>query len=115
MQQITELGQESKQRITLVTEDGREISFFFEFKDTQIGWFIDVEFGDFTARGLRLCGSPNMLRQFRNIIDVGLAVTIADGAEPFFIDDFVTSRVFVYLLNSDEVQDVEDEFYNVEI
>lgn len=109
MRTITEINNDSKQQLTFVTEDDYSFDFYIEFKPTQNGWFFDIEYGDFISYGNRLCNSPNILRQFKNILPFGIACTVNDGGEPYFIDDFASERVQIHLLTASEVLEMESD------
>lgn len=112
MRQLIELTNEPNQKYTLVTDDGDEVTLTLRFSDTQIGWFISVLAGDLIINGLRLCVAPNLLRNYKNLINFGIGCTSTDGAEPYFLKDFSEDRIKVFLLNEEDVQEVEEEFFN---
>ena len=71
-------------------------------------WFMDISYNGIDINGLRVCLGLNLLRQWKNILDFGILVK--GIIEPMFIDDFSTGRVTMMLLNTDEVQTIEDFF-----
>ena len=113
MQEITELNNDSRQKITLVTDTGIEIPFLLEFKPNQEGWFFDLEYNDTVLNGVRLCTFPNVLRQFKNIFPFGIACLTTDGGEPYYIDDFSSGRASIFLLNEEEVEFIEENVFGV--
>jgi hypothetical protein len=76
-------------------------------------WFIDITFGTFILKGMRVCANLNLLHQYKKILPFGLFIYISDGVEPFLINDFSTSRVIIYILNSTE-KDLNDDYYQAE-
>jgi hypothetical protein len=70
-------------------------------------WFIDVAFGTFEVKGMRVCASLNLLHQFKKIIPFGLFISIPDGVEPFLINDFSTERVIIFILDDAEKEDID--------
>lgn len=64
---------------------------------------MNISYGNFVANGLRLVATPNMLFQWKNIIPFGLMCVSNDGYDPFYLDDFTTGRIKIYLLNSTDV------------
>jgi len=56
--------------------------------------------------------SPNILRNYKNILPFGISIITEDGSEPFLIDDFSTGRVGFFVLNKEEVESFESQFYN---
>lgn len=104
MLQITNLTSDARQKFTIIGENGEIIPTYLYYLPTQIGWFMDITYGTFTANGLRLCVSPNIISQWKNIIPFGLLCTSNDGQDPYYLDDFTTGRINIYLLNSDDVE-----------
>ena len=91
-------------------DNGELVTFTIQFKSAVQMWFIDVEYNDFVAKGLRLNNNTNMLFQYSNIIPFGLYVEIADGTEPFLINDLQSGRVQINVLTETEVNNLEDFF-----
>ena len=111
MKQITEIGSEPKQKLTIATETNEEFEFKLEYSDQQQGWFYSLTYGDTIINGARLVTHPNILRSYKNIFPFGLSIQTEDFSEPILIDDFTTERVKVYLLTESEVQQIEEETY----
>lgn len=55
--------------------------------------------------------SFNALRQYKRLIPFGFAFVAEGSVEPFDINDFSSGRVSMYVLNSDEVKQIESEVY----
>lgn len=111
MKQITGLSASPKQQFKLQTASGDIVTFDFYFLQSQIGWFFDISFGNFKSTGLRLVNSLNVLSAYFNILRFGLMVEVPDGAEPYFLDDFINGRVNLYFLEEDEVKQLEETVY----
>ena len=112
MQIITSITSSSNQHMTLVLDNNEKVDFRLYYLIRQQSWFYDFTYKDLTVNCSKVVLTPNSLRQFRKIIPFGLAF-VADGyVEPFSIDDFSTGRVVMYVLNSDEVKQVESEIFN---
>ena len=111
MRQITGLGADAKQEFKIQIEDGDVAIFNFYFLPTQRGWFFDISYGNFNSTGLQLVNSPNVLDAYFNILRFGLLVEVPDGAEPYFVDDFITGRVNLYILSESEVKQLEETIY----
>jgi hypothetical protein len=114
MLQITDLTNDPTQIINIDTEDTEEtVQFTFRWCETQpfLGnlraWFYDVKyFGanetiEYTNRRL-VCGI-NILELFSNILPFGLLVNSPYDIEPFTKDDFISSKIELFLLNQEEV------------
>ena len=97
MQEITSITNSSKQRMTLVLENNETVDFTYK---------------ELTVNGSRVTLTPNALRQYRRLIPFGIAFVTQGFVEPFSISDFSNGRVKMYVLNSDEVEQIEAEVYN---
>ena len=111
MQQITKLTDQSKQRIVIVATDGTLITFNFYYSETQECWNVDVSTASFLLNGIQLVNSPNLLRNYRNIINFGLFVNSTDRLDPQYLNDFASGRVSLYLLSALEVEAFEAGYY----
>lgn len=102
------------QNATLIGEDGSVIDFTLYFAPRQNSWFFNISCAaqDFTANGIRLCNSPNLLRQWRNNLTFGLAVVSEDSFDPNNIEDLLSNRIQIFLLNAADVQTVEQDIYS---
>lgn len=80
--------------------DGSSVKLTFRYRPAIQRWTVDVERGSFKANGLGLATNPNLLRTWRNVIPFGLAVSTADGTDPFMADDLVSGRVQITMLDS---------------
>ena len=104
MTEITGLTADAKQAQTLILADGSKAPFYMEYWDGQQGWYFTMSYPGWTGvTNKRLVVSPNMLRNSRNIIPFGLALKTIDGYEPIFINDFISGRAKLYLLNEADV------------
>jgi hypothetical protein len=104
MRLIDKISDKAFQQFSVLSEDNKLINFTLRYLPTQRAWIADI--GDTT--GLHLTTSPNILRNLVNILSYGIAIITTDGLEPFFIDDFATGRCKMYLLNSADIQSIED-------
>jgi hypothetical protein len=109
MQLLTDISQDANQKHTVIMDNGEEIVVNLRYNPTQQGWYIDVayETGSFELKGIRVCTSPNLLRQWKNIIPFGLMITCEKNYEPVFLEDFVVGRCSLAILTADEVKTVE--------
>ena len=113
MQKITSITSRAKQKFSLVLENNETVEFLLYYLPRQQGWFYDFTYNNLTVKSSRAILTPNALRQFKNIIPFGIAF-IGDGyVEPFAIDDFSSGRISLYVLNKDEVQQIESEVFNL--
>ena len=112
MQLVDFITDSPSQKLILLLENGTRMNFNIRFFDNQDGWFFDLIYGSFAVYNRRIVTSPNLLRQFRGIIPFGLACVTSDGHEPIFQNDFLTKRAKIYLVDSDEVESIEDSIAN---
>lgn len=108
MQLIGGISSDANQKQKVTLPSGKTFSMTLVFRPMQLGWFIDISYESFTLNGLRVCTSPNMLRQYKNLIPFGMACFVDDNLEPMLQQDFSSDRAKLYLLSLSEVQDFED-------
>jgi hypothetical protein len=106
-QLISNLGDEADQLSKVVLADGSVVAFEFIYLPAIERWSFNFSHPDLTVNSLILCAGPNVLRDYRNIIPFGLSVLSTDGADPVYIEDFTSGRITVYVLDADEVANVE--------
>lgn len=111
MYQITSLGNEPKQKITMIIDDNIRVPFTFEYKPNQLGWFFGFQYGDINYQNIRLTTSYNILRAYQNWLPFGLRCDTADDEELMDIDDFASGYAKVYLLTKQDVQAIEGNYY----
>lgn len=103
-------GSDPNITIRIGLEDGGTIQLTLNFRSNQRCWFYSISGSNgFTLNNRRLVNSPNMLRQFRNVVKFGLACNVSDGGEPWFLNDFQNGRVKIYELSSADVSKVEEQ------
>jgi len=108
MYQIQQVTNAPLQKQTLVLPDGTFLSLSTYFRPLQFGWFIkQLSYGltnkTFTLNELRICNSPNMLHQWRNILPFGLGCFSSQDREPTQQDDFISGACTLYILTAEEV------------
>jgi hypothetical protein len=109
MYQVNQITTAALQNQTLTLPDGSLIQTQLYFVPMQYGWFIDISYGaNFTINNLRICNSPNMLRQWQNIIPFGLACFSTNDREPSQQADFFSQASILYVLTEAEVQAYSD-------
>lgn len=108
---LSGITEQPKQTTTIVLPDGSKATLRLEYRPQQTGWFFDLEWSDFTANGLRLVASPNILRTFRKLIPFGMAVLTDDAVEPLNQNDFADGVVTLILLDRVDVESVEETIY----
>ena len=115
MNKITTLSDDSDQTMGFLLADGSQVQFTFHYKLTVQRWFVDVSYKTFKAQNIGLSTHPNLLRVWRNTLPFGLLVWTADSTDPFMLEDFVSGRVMLYVLDSTnggtDVADIERQYY----
>lgn len=105
MFQIQNLTRDPKQKQTLVLPNGETIEITIEYSPQQLGWFIpSLVYKDFEICGMRICVSPNMLYQYKNVIPFGLACRGVQQREPMLLDDFASEAAQLFILTEADVQ-----------
>lgn len=112
MIEITEITDEPRQKLDITLENNEVITLQLEFSTQQQGWFASFAYGEFAINSFRLTTAANILRQYRELLPFGIAISTPDQSEPIFIDDFSTQRINFFVLNQEEVEDVENTFYS---
>ena len=111
MRLIDKLTAGARQEFTVVTEEGDEISLLLWYAASQQTWFFDVTSGDFVLQGAQLTVSLNILRAYNNILPFGFSVTSTDGEDPFYLDDFISGRIKLFLLSREDVDTIESDLF----
>ena len=105
---VDNLTNSADQLTILILGDGTTVSLELLYHGATQRWVANITYGNTTINGLGLCCSPNILRQWRNVLPFGLAIVTTDQTDPFSINDFSSGRVLIYLLNAADVIAMED-------
>lgn len=109
---IEGLTDQPVQTSNVILSDGSRVTLYLEYKPQQGGWFYSLSWpgtnNPFVLNNCRLVCSPNIIRQFRDLVPFGFAVI----AEPQNIDPigqgcFVDGTCELILLDEADVEDVE--------
>lgn len=111
MNLIQGITDQPKQTIQLQIADGSAATWTLEYKPNQLGWFWGLTWGSVDIQGCRLVSSPNILRQYREILPFGLSILSIGNVEPLNQEDFSDGTITVYLLDSTDVALVESEVF----
>lgn len=114
MKQLKGFTDNPFQTAKLPLDNNEEATIRLKYAPTQYSWYFDIEYKDIVSNGNKLVLGSNILRAFKNIIPFGLAFKSLDGIDPYKLDDFVgdNARVKVYLLNEQDILEVERILYN---
>lgn len=102
----------SDQVFNLQLPDGTLIAVELIYAATAERWVMNLSYGDRTINGLGICCDPNILRQWRNVLPFGMACTTDDQTDPFALTDFSSSRASLFLLDTDEVAQIESQIFD---
>lgn len=107
MKLLNKISSDPRQQFSVIGEAGEQISLFMYFMPSQNAWMCDISWNDFKVTGLQIVVGPNILRRWQNVITFGFACYSTDAYDPQYIEDFLTGRIRLYILSSDDVAAVE--------
>lgn len=108
-QQIQNWTTDTDQTQAITLPDGSLLTLEIYFREQQQGWFIKSAVWSttgFTVTGLRITNNVNMLLQWKNLINFGLACFTSDGYEPSLQQDFASGSSILYVLTAADVANV---------
>ena len=108
---INSLTNDPMQQFSLTGIPGVQVGVLLRFMPRIEIWNMDITYGSFIAEGIPLVCSPNLLRQWRNIIPFGIACTNIYKLDPYTVNDFADGTASLYLLNSADVAAVEAQLF----
>lgn len=111
MYQLTQIDNSSKQRIKMLLDNGNSVIFHFEYKPNQQAWYFGFEYGDVNIQNIKLVTSYNMLRNYRTWLPFGFRCDTIDSFEPMDLNDFINGYAVLYLLNKQDVQAIESQYF----
>lgn len=106
MRKIETLDDSNKQIFTVSIDGYSGVKISMEFKPQQYAWFMSVTWGEFNLNNERVAISPNLLRQFQNILPFGILISHIDAIDPFSNDAWLTGWE-IYILDENELAQVE--------
>jgi hypothetical protein len=113
MQILTGLTNAPAQTSAIPLDDGGTAQLSLRHSAGQQCWFYDLAHqpANFLLTGVRLVTSPNILRQYKNLLPFGLMCAIPAGGEPMTQDCLADGTATLVLLDAADVQTVERQFY----
>lgn len=111
MNLLTGITDAARQNTTIRIADGTRATLLLEYRPQQLGWFFDLAHENFALKGVRLVASPNILRAWRDLLPFGLAVVTTSAVEPTGARDFVDGVAQIYLLDAEDVIEVEETIF----
>ena len=115
MMPVTGITDQPSQKLTISMIDGTKLIMSLTYITSLNGWyFLDSQSaglnwnnGAWQEGGRRIVSHPNMLRNYRNTINFGIACYTANNLEPWNIESFASGTSNLYILTPAEVQEVE--------
>lgn len=110
---------DASQTLQVVIEDGSRFSLTLTFRPQQNGWFFDLNWPgsgatpEFVLNGLRLVVSPNMLRQYRDVIPFGLGSFTFDASDPASISALFDGTTDIVLLSAADLAAIEETYFSL--
>lgn len=111
MYQLTQLGDEPKQELKILLDNSNTVTFTFEYKPNQMGWFFGFQYDDVNYQNIRLTTTYNILRAYKSYLPFGLRCDTQDGEEPLDQEDFISGYATVYFLTKSDVEAIEGNYY----
>lgn len=112
MKRLDRLTDSAKQRYIVPLDDGGSFTLHLQYMPRVQMWKADIQQGDFILNGILVTSYPNILRQYKNILQFGIMVAVEDGTDPRYQDDFVTGRAKMYVLNADDIAYIEERIFS---
>lgn len=106
MYKIELLNDQPKQKFKVVIDGYDQAEITIEFRSQQYGWFLSMVWGTFILNNERVATSPNLLRQFQNIIPFGIQISGVDAVDPIKIDSWLTDNE-MYILEASDIPEIE--------
>ena len=107
---VQNLTDDPNQSSSLLLLDGSSAVLTLYYRPQQTGWFYDLQWSNpknptapFNLYGQRLVTSPNLLRQYQNIIQFGLMVQTVNQAEPLAQSNLIDGTTTIYLLSAADI------------
>ena len=109
---INGITDDPKQRFNVqIPNSDENLEVVLNYLPSQQAWYLDLFYKDFSIYGYKVALSPNMLREFRNIIPFGISVSSMDNIYPMEITAFSSDRVNMYVLDKSDVKELEYNIY----
>jgi hypothetical protein len=110
MNLITGITAQPNQQTAVILPDGTRLVIQLLYSTQQMGWFfasLNWNNGQWQEGARRIVNHGNMLRQYKDILDFGIACFTVGNREPTNIQDFYSGTSKLYILTPQEVKDFE--------
>ena len=113
MQKLDGIGAEPNQKLQAQLEDGTIVTLNLRYLGAVQRWVVDINHADGMFLSLNVVVHPNFMRTWRTTIRFGIACVATDGVDPVSLQDFESGRISLYVLNRDEVLQIEQGIFTV--
>ena len=85
------------------------------YKSLTSGWYFDIIYNNlnFTLLNQKITNNINVLNPFKYKLNFGLSFVVNDGGELWYPDDFENGRVEAYLLDKEDITEIDELISNV--
>lgn len=108
---IPNISSDASQSFTLTGIPGVTISMTLRYMPRAQLWVAGFDDGVTSIQGVNVVTALNLLRQWKNNISYGMACVRYDGLDPYLITDFTQGVASLYLLDSTEVAQIEQDYF----
>ncbi len=108
---INKITDDALQNVTLTGIPNVQIGMTLRYMPRRQSWVMGITYQDFQLEGIAVVTSLNLLRQWRDILPFGISCLRTDGLDPYQITDFENLVANLYLLNADDVEQIEQDWY----
>lgn len=116
MTTITGITDQPNQQFNVLLPDGSQARWTLNYRAQQAGWFADMVWvrtngAQWALNGIRLVTTPNLLRQYQNLLPFGFAIFSEDNQDPTTVKAFSSGLAQLVLLTQAEVEELEAAFF----
>lgn len=108
---INKLTDDPQQQVNLIGIPGITIQMTLRFMPRTEQWIMGIVVGETSIQGIAVTTSINILQQFKNTLGFGIACVMGSGLDPFTINDFATEAANLYLLDSDDLAELDAQLF----
>jgi len=112
MRYIDRINSTPNQIYTVGLDTGDTFTLELRYMPTQQLWMANIAYGSKKINGIILVVGYNVLRNYKNLIPFGISITSTDGLDPYYLTDFSTQRIKLYVLTASEVSEIEATYYS---
>lgn len=113
MKIVTSITDQPRQNFIVGLDNNESVEFTLYFYSSQSAWYYDFKYNDYVSNGNKVVLDMNSLRYLRNIIPFGIGFIAGNNADPFYLESFVNNDCVMVIWNKEEVQELEENIYNV--